>query len=422
MQARPSCGLFAGMRRVPGESHQPMPLAAILAPLAIAILVQALPTFGNLAMTTLGPDVTRAIGLPAGAIGAYVAVVYGAATLGSFGAAGAVLRFGPIRASQGALALYVVGGIMVFMVPGIMSIAFAAILFGIAYTVPIPAGAQILIRHTPPHLQNTLFSIRQCGVPIGGMMAGLLFPTIAAAFGWETALLAVAGACGIALILIQGGRGRYDAERQPALPLLKAGAHSPLATIRRGTELRRLCIAGIIFAGFEVTFVANITAHLFRDGGWTLIEAGRGLGALQFGGLLGRLLWGRIADGLANRSVMLGLIGLGMAGSGVIMGMMGLASPALAYTTAFAIGLTGGGWTGVGVAEAARLAGSTGAVAGTAALTMAMFFGIVALPLLVSAALIAGITYSTVFIALGMAAGCGGLLMLMAPPVRPEAV
>jgi len=119
---------------------------------------------------------------------------------------------------------------------------------------------------------------------------------------------------------------------------------------------------------------------------------------------------------------MLGLIGLGMAGSGVIMGMLGLASPALAYTAAFAIGLTAGGWTGVGVAEAARLAGSAGAVAGTAALTMAMFFGIVALPLLVSAALIAGVAYSTVFIVLSIAAGCGGLLMLMAPPVRPEAV
>ena len=48
--------------------------------------------------------------------------------------------------------------------------------------------------------------------------------------------------------------------------------------------------------------------------------------------------------------------------------------------------------------------------------------GIVALPLLVSAALIAGITYSTVFIVLSVTAGCGGLLMLMAPPVRPEAV
>ena len=422
MQARPSCALFAGMRRVSGESHQPMPLAAILAPLAIAILIQALPTFGNLAVTTLGPDVTRAIGLPAGAIGAYVAVVYGAATLGSFGAAGTVLRFGPVRASQGALALYVIGGMIIFMAPGLVSITLAAILFGIAYTVPIPAGAQILIRHTPPHLQNTLFGIRQCGVPIGGMMAGLLFPPIAAAFGWEAALLTAAGACGVALILIQGARTRYDAARQPTLPVFKAGAHSPLATIRRNTELRRLCIAGIIFAGFEVTFVANITAHLFRDGGWTLIEAGRGLGALQLGGLLGRLLWGRIADGLDNRSVMLGLIGLGMAGSGVIMGMLGLASPALAYITAFAIGLTAGGWTGVGVAEAARLAGSAGAVAGTAALTMAMFFGIVALPLLVSAALIAGITYSTVFIVLSVTAGCGGLLMLMAPPVRPETV
>jgi len=397
-----------------------MPLAAIMVPLALAILVQALPTFGNLAVTTLGPDVTRVIGLPAGAIGAYVAVLYGAATLGSFGAAGTVLRFGPVRASQGALALYAIGGIIVFMVPGIVSITLAAILFGIAYTVPIPAGAQILIRHTPPYLQNTLFSIRQCGVPIGGMMAGLLFPPIAAAFGWEAALVTVAGACGLALILIQGFRARYDAERQPTLPIFKAAAHSPLATIRRHKELRRLCMAGIIFAGFEVTLVANITAHLFRDGGWTLIEAGRGLSALQFGGLLGRLLWGRIADSLANRSVMLGLIGFGMAGSGVIMGMMGLTSPALAYTAAFAIGLTGGGWTGVGVAEAARLAGSTGAVAGTAALTMAMFFGIVALPLLVGAALIAGITYSTLFIGLSIAAGCGGVLMLMAPPVRPD--
>lgn len=409
------------MRRGPVEFFSLMPLAAILAPLAIAVLVQTLPTFGNLAITTLGPDVTRAIGLPAGAVGAYVALVYTAATLGSFGAASTVLRFGPIRTSQFALALYATGGVMIFLAPGIATIALAAILFGIAYTAPIPAGAQILIRNTPPHLQNTLFSIRQCGVPIGGMMAGFLYPSIAAAFGWETALLAAGAACGLAMVLVQAVRQRFDAERQPDIPICKAGAHSPMTLIRSQPELRRLCIAGFIFAGFEVTFVANITAHLFRDGGWTLIEAGRALGALQLGGLIGRLLWGRVADGLQNRSVMLGLIGLGMAGSAVIMAIAGLASPVMAYLAAFAIGLTAGGWTGVGVAEAARLAASAGAVAGTAALTMFMFLGVVAFPLLTSGALIAGISYAHVFFALSLCAGCGGLLMLLAPPVKPDA-
>lgn len=398
-----------------------MPIAAILAPLLLAIVVQALPTFGNLAVTTLGPEVTSALSLPPGAVGAYVALVYVAATLGSFGAASAVLKFGPVRSSQIALLMYVFGSVLVFLAPSIWTVAVAAILFGVAYTAPIPAGAQILLKNTPPHLQNTLFSIRQCGVPLGGIFAGFLLPPIAVAFGWEAAFLTIAVTTGGTLLLIQSVRGRYDSDRRPDLPLLKSGAHSPIATIKAAPALKRLCIAGLLFAGFEVTFVANITGHLVADGGWTIVEAGRALGALQIGGLLGRLFWGRVADKVANPSLMLGLVGLGMGGSGVIMAFAGIASPALAVIAGFAIGFTGGGWTGVGVAQAARLAGDAGPVAGTAALTMAMFSGVVILPLLTAAALVSGVAYPNVFIAISIGAGCAGLLMLMAPPVKPEA-
>ncbi|MEQ9124030.1 MAG: hypothetical protein RIM80_15860, partial [Alphaproteobacteria bacterium] len=148
-----------------------MPLLPILAPLAIAVALQALPTFSNLAATTLAPEILGLLELPGGAAGGYVFALYVAATLGSFVAASVVLRLGPIRAGQAALLFYVAGAGLIAATPSTPVFALAAIGFGLAYTIPIPAGAQILLANTPPHLRNTLFGIRQMGVPMGGLAA-----------------------------------------------------------------------------------------------------------------------------------------------------------------------------------------------------------------------------------------------------------
>ncbi|MGZ0188295.1 MAG: MFS transporter, partial [Alphaproteobacteria bacterium] len=392
-----------------------MAIAAILAPLLIAVAIQTLPTFANLAATTLAPEILAELDLPGGGLTIYVGLLYAMATIASFVAAGLVMKYGPVRSSQVALFGYAFGLATVFMFPTVASFVLAAILFGIAYTMPIPAGAQILISSTPPHLRNTLFGIRQMGVPLGGLFAGILFPLIEAEMGWRWAFAMTAVACLLLGLGLQAYRRRYDGERQPALLLLRGGSHGPVAVLRASPALRRLCFVGVIFAGTEVTAVTNIVLFLDRDFSWSLKHAGYGLSALSLGGALGRLFWGIVADRLKNRLALLGLLGLGMAASMAALAFKSEAGPMFVYGSAFLVGFTAGGWTGVGVAESARLAGSAGPVAGTAALTLFMFLGVVTLPLGAGAALALGAAYPYVFAGVGLLAGFGGLMLLLAP-------
>lgn len=390
--------------------------ASVLAPLAIAVAAQTLPTFSNLAATTLAPRILAALDLPGAGANGYVFLVYLTATAVSFLAASFVLKLGPIRACQWALVIMAAGGLLVFANPTLPAFALMAVMYGAAYVAPIPAGAQILVDNTPARLRNTLFGIRQMGVPLGGLLAGAIYPVIAEVHGWRSAFLTTAVACLALALLLQAARRRYDARREPTTPIFSAGARSPFAVLRQSRALRRLCIAAVAFAGTEVTAVANIVLFLERDHGWSLIHAGYALAALSVGGAIGRLFWGMAADRIERRIRLLGVLGLGMAASMAAVAFGGGSGALFVHGAAFAVGFTAGGWTGVGVAESARLAGAAGAVAGTAAFTQTMFLGVMTLPFFAGLMLAAGLPYPLVIASMGGLAGLGGLLLLTAPP------
>ena len=71
----------------------------------------------------------------------------------------------------------------------------ASALIGFSNAAANPAGAEVLQRFTPDARRNLVFSIKQAGVPLGGVIAGLAIPPLIEAFGWRTALvIAAAGA------------------------------------------------------------------------------------------------------------------------------------------------------------------------------------------------------------------------------------
>src|SRR3546814_19331100 len=55
-----------------------------------------------------------------------------------------------------------------------------------------PAGSEVLQRYSPPGKRNLIFSIKQAGVPLGGVIAGLAIPAMVISVGWRAALFACA--------------------------------------------------------------------------------------------------------------------------------------------------------------------------------------------------------------------------------------
>jgi len=113
----------------------------------------------------------------AAAVGYYVAAAYLGSMLGSAAAGGWVARFGPIRVSQAGLLLSCAG--LALAASALAPLVLLGGFFvGLGYGPATPASSAILVRTAPPAMFSLIFSIKQTGVPAGGVLAGALVPAL----------------------------------------------------------------------------------------------------------------------------------------------------------------------------------------------------------------------------------------------------
>src|SRR5690606_23447373 len=78
--------------------------------------------------------------------------------------------------------------LLLFQVPSIAFALIASALIGLSNGTSTPSGSAVLMRFTPAAHHNLAFSIRQAGVPLGGVAAGLVIPVLVDWLDWRTAL------------------------------------------------------------------------------------------------------------------------------------------------------------------------------------------------------------------------------------------
>ena len=62
--------------------------------------------------------------------------------------------------------------LVLYLVPSLAVALIASIIIGLNNGAANPAGSEVLQRFTPPAHRNFVFSIKQAGVPLGGVVAG----------------------------------------------------------------------------------------------------------------------------------------------------------------------------------------------------------------------------------------------------------
>lgn len=390
-----------------------LPLVPVLATFG----VQVCASMTLFAVPVMAPAMALDLGLPPALIGAYMSIAYVAATGSALLCPGFIIRFGGIRASQ--VALLGIGlGLALATAGGIPALVASALVLGCVYALPIPAGAHVLARHTPAKLYHVAFSVRQSGVPVGGLVAGAATPAMVLAFGWRPSLLAYAAAPVVLAALLVPLRARLDTDREPGRSIVGRGMFRPLGLLLQHPVLRVLGFAGIFFAGLEVAFATYVVVTMIERVGVGYVEAGLALSVFQAGGLTGRLLFGVVADRLADRQRLIAMLGIGMAVAGAAAAGFGPVWPfALVLAVCFVAGFTSGGWTGIGIGEAARIAGAGGAAIGSGAMLMAMFLGVIVCPSVFAAIVASGAGYPAAYLALAAGAALGATALLLRRPV-----
>jgi MFS family permease len=326
--------------------------------LLATLAAQTLATMALYSLPAVAPAVARDLNVNGTLVGSFVAVVYGVGILSALLSPGLIRRHGGVRATQAVLLAAAGMLAMAAFGSGVSGLALAALVLGLGYGAAASASTHLLAPRTPQAVFNLVMSLRQIGVPLGGVLAALTLPPLALLLGWRDVLAVELVPVLLLIVLLEVPRRRWDAEREPARRAFGRTLLQPFALLR-DQRFRRLSVAAFVYSGLALCLVAFMTVQLTTAVGLDLVQAGRMLAAYQIAGSVSRPVWGWIADRLLSPASTLALHGVGMAAASALAGFYGPGWPGWAVlANAVLAGCTAGGYTGVAYAEYAALGGT----------------------------------------------------------------
>lgn len=348
--------------------------------LVVTLAIQAMVSMAVLTIPAIAPAFAERLAVSVSLLGVYVAIVYVGAIIGSLLAGQMVRRFGAIRVSQAGLVLCA-AGLGLSMLPSLLAVAVGAILIGLGYGPITPASSHLLAVSTPAHRAGLVFSIKQTGVPIGGVLAGMLAPPLVVQAGPVAAVALVLVLCLICVVPAQPLHASHDADSVPGSPMRIGGLLRPLRMVLAHAGLRRLAVTSFVFSGVQLCLAAYLVTYLHTELGYSLIVAGIALSVAQVGGVLGRIFWGYVADRYLGAAMTLVALSIMMALGALATGMLREQAPlawVLVLVALFGVAATG--WNGVYLAAVARLAPPGMAGTATGGALSVTFFGVLLVP------------------------------------------
>ncbi|MFG1463806.1 MFS transporter [Xanthobacter sp. DSM 24535] len=381
--------------------------------LAETISVQALGTMAVLMVPALAPAIARDLGVPTASVGYQISLVYFAAMLASLIAGTLVAWYGPCRTGQVAMVLHASGCILA-SIATLPTMALGAFVTGLGYGLINPAASDLLMRHSPANRRNLIFSVKQTGVPLGGMAAGLFGPQIALAFSWHAALLCVAVPCLLVAGLSQLGRVKLDRHRNRA-GSSRLLSFTAIRLVLSDPRLRWLALTSFCFSAVQLCVITFLVALLVEDLGFSLVQAGAILAAVQVSGAVGRVLWGQIADMARDGLAVLIFLAVLMGGASVLIMIATPGWPMAAIVgLLLLLGLSAVGWNGVYLSEVARNSPARAVGTTTGAAMFFTFTGVVFGPVIFSQIHDRVGTYMGAYGLLLALSAAGGLMILTA--------
>ncbi len=279
-------------------------------------------------------------------IGYQIGIAYFAATVCTLFSATITRRWGAVSTLALAMAFVALGASVttLWQLTGMFA---GSIIMGIGFGLIPAAASQVLITVTDSSNRAFIFSIKQSGIPIGGVLSALTTPLFSELWGWRAAGYAVSLTCFVVFIYLFVNRNHWNIDDRsgastPLNPLL------PLIAVGRSPSLVRLTYMAACFVCVQIVWLAFLSPFFVEDLKISLVQAGYFLAIIQVTGIFGRIIWGWISDRLQdNFSPMLFL--------GGVMALCSAAAYALSADTPFVvlallcffIGFSAVSWNGV---------------------------------------------------------------------------
>ncbi|MDJ1133662.1 MFS transporter [Streptomyces iconiensis] len=344
----------------PGE--KPLLRAARVRTSLVVLLTggMGLSMFVLYAIGALGPFLIEDLGISRSQLGLLTSVTFASATLLSLLAGHTTDLLGGRRAFVLLLLLVAAAFALLTATTTYALLLGALVLGGAAQSLANPATNKLIAANVPTERRAMVVGIKQSGVPLAALTAGLVLPALAGATSWRTALAVVAP------VALLGALAALLLPRDPA-----RAAESRLTLPGAPDTLTRWLMAVSLCVGCGLAAL-NTYLPLYAHQRLSMGEqtAGALISAIGVSGIASRLLWSRFGDRLdIGRSL------LALAVASVVFGAVipaATAAPWLIWVGA--VGLGGSGAAANAVSMVAVIKGSGFGRTGHASALVSMGF------------------------------------------------
>lgn len=232
------------------------------------------------------------------------------------------------------------------------------LVYGIGYAAVTPAGSHAIIFFFKKSERGLAMGIRQCGVPIAGVVGSLLLPAIALRFNYQYSL-AAAGVLTLFACIVASRLYREPKELEGERVSLRSMLIE-MMEIARESRLILLTLTSMVLICAQLALMGFLTLTLVRHAGYSLGLALSIFTLSQVAAIGGRLTWGWVSDRvfagsrtlpLATNCILVALVALAIASIGFGT------PPWIAALLGIAFGFTAEGWIGVSVIGFAEIGG-----------------------------------------------------------------
>lgn len=339
----------------PGRERQQSAQRGFPYLLACTLGGQAAGTMATMTLPAVAPEAAATFAIRSSLIGYQISLLAAAMLFSLVFGGNLSTRWGATRVHQVGLAL-LVGGCGLAALPHVAFFFLSGVALGLGYGLLTPSASHLLMRFTPAHRRNLLFSVKQTGVPLGGIGAALIAPAIASTLDWRWALAINAALMCLLIAMLERAREGWDDDRKPSAPAI-SNPLGGIVTIWQHRALRQLSIAGALFVVPQIGISTFTVVFFAEEIGYTLVTAGLVLTASQAGGVAGRVFWGWLADKMRNCYSALLVLTVVMIAAALLCFAIKPGWPLVAACVLFFVfGSTASGWNGAFLAEVARLA------------------------------------------------------------------
>ena len=375
-------------------------MRSVLAPLSAMMLVQTMTAMAVVTVPVLAPEIAASLDIDTAAVGLYQSTAFVGAAFLTLLSGSLVLRHGGVRVNQASVVISA-AGVGLAVAGSVPVVALGAVLAGMGYGLATPGASHVLARVTPPDRRGLVFSVKQSAVPLGGLVAGVLFPPVAEHFGWVWAIVLACAMVASAAIVIQPLRARLDDDRNPGHCVRIDAPGQSVRLVVATPRLRPIALVAFSYGAMQLSLFAFLVTYLVQRAGLDLVTAGLLFAVMQGAGFVARIGWGWVSDRRISARPLLALLGVGTIASTVAaMGFSDAWPLAGLAAVSAALGLTAVGWNGVYLAEVSRAVPMDKVGLATGGVLMFTFVGVVLGPSTFGAIVAMTGSYTAAFIAM----------------------